>query len=66
MNRLTINIDKLERMRQLMTNVSSPSFTNPVCNFIKYNKTPDKTFSNRQCRMYSLIRDAVVLPPERG
>lgn len=64
MEQLLLDLDKLERMRQLLIVLSGASFTNPVCDFIKEHKPPDETFSDNQCKMYTYVKDAIILPPK--
>lgn len=56
-----INTFKLERMQtQLGKIIQSPERAERICEFIKENKVPDNSFSDRDCIFHELVKSAVV------
>jgi len=62
MKQLLLDLEKLERIRQLLIVLNGASFTNPLCDYIKENKVPDGTFTKNQCLMFTYVKEAVILP----
>jgi hypothetical protein len=60
-----IDMDKLFKMEALMKDIFEPPFAQKVCSCVKKSGVPDSTFSNNECVMVSIVREAVTIPPER-
>ena len=60
-----IDMDKLFKMESLMKLIFKAPFTQRVCSCVKESKVPDLTFSDNECVMVSIVKEAVIIPPER-